>query len=139
MFVWLLCDWLSEIRNFLKVKWEGIKWLSQTFTFLHFDLCEFKFFSNTKPSREDDITHLIKWKGDFEKIWTFFGNILNSETLSNSMISMREDKMPSSKLMKYESGVSTKQFSSPFEIIFNLELFGFLFKLFFYKNKIYGT
>ena len=33
-----------------------------------------------------------------EKIWISFGNILNLETLSNSMIFMREDKMTSSKL-----------------------------------------
>ena len=38
----------------------------------------------------------------FEKIWIPFGTISNSETLSNSMIFMREDKMTSSKHMKYE-------------------------------------
>ena len=36
MFACLLCDWLTEsewIWKFLKVKWEGIKGLSQTFNF----------------------------------------------------------------------------------------------------------
>ena len=38
----------------------------------------------------------------FEKICIPFGTITNSETLCNSMIFMREDKMTSSKHMKYE-------------------------------------
>ena len=49
-----------------------------------------------------------------ENIWISFGNISNSETLSNSMIFMREDKMTSSKHMKYELGVSKDQIQSPF-------------------------
>ena len=57
------------------------------------------------------------------------------------MIFMREDKMTSSNVMKYELEVSNNEIESPFEVIlkptFNLELFG-LFKLFFSKNKIYG-
>ena len=61
----------------------------------------------------------------FENIWISFGNISNSETLCNSMIFMREDKMTSSKHMKYELGVLKNQIQNPFEIIFNLELFGF--------------
>ena len=45
----------------------------------------------------------------FEKIWILFGNISNSETLSNSMIFTREDKMTSSKHMKYELEVQKDQ------------------------------
>ena len=41
-----------------------------------------------------------------ENIWISFENISNSETLSNSMIFMREDKMTSLNYMKYELGVS---------------------------------
>ena len=51
----------------------------------------------------------------FEKIWISFGNIFNSETSSNSMIFMREDKMTSSNYMKYELGVSKDQIQSLFE------------------------
>ena len=47
-------------------------------------------------------------KKGFEKIWIPFGTISNSETLCNSMIFMREDKMTSSKHMKYELEVSKK-------------------------------
>ena len=60
------------------------------------------FHHKTLEGRWYDFFHLIKWKGFFEKIWILFGNISNSETLSNSMIFMREDKMTSSKHMKYE-------------------------------------
>ena len=45
----------------------------------------------------------------FEKLCIPFANILNSETLSNSMTFMREDKMNSSNRMKYELGVSKNQ------------------------------
>ena len=41
-------------------------------------------------------------------------NISNSETLCNSMIFTSEDKMTSSKHMKYELGVSNDQIQSPF-------------------------
>ena len=50
----------------------------------------------------------INEKG-FENIWISFGNISNSETLCNSMSFMREDKMTSSKHMKYELEVSKNQ------------------------------
>ena len=76
----------------------------------------------------------------FEKIWIPVGTISNSETLSNSMIFMREDKMTSSKHMKYELGVSKKRkIKIHFEIIFNIGVIWVLFKLFFSKNKIYGN
>ena len=51
------------------------------------------------------------------------------------MIFTREDKMTSSNYMKYELGVSKDQFQSPFEIIFNLELFGFYSNYFCPKIK----
>ena len=66
-------EWNS---NFLKVKWEGIKGISQTFIF-HLDFREFKFFSNTKPSKEDDMTSSIYlndkgfWK-HLNFIWKIF-------------------------------------------------------------------
>ena len=75
----------------------------------------------------------------FENIWISLGNISNSETLSNSTIFMREDKMTSSKHMKYELGVSKNQIQSPFENYFQFGLIWVLFKLFFSKNKIYGN
>ena len=64
-----------------------------------------------------------------------FGTISNSETLCNSMIFMREDKMTSSKHMKYELGVSKYQIQVLLEIIFNLELFGFYSNYFSPKIK----
>ena len=52
------------------------------------------------------------------------------------MIFMSEDKMTSSKHMKYELGVSKDQIQSPFRIIFfNLELFGFYSNYFSPKIK----
>ena len=112
-FDWLL-DWLTEsewIRNFLKVKWEGIKGLSQTFIFAFWSpWIQIIFKYKTLERRWYDFFHLkYKWKG-FLKIFEFhLENIFNSETLCNSMIFMREDKMTSSNYMKYELGVSKDQ------------------------------
>ena len=59
----------------------------------------------TLERRWYDFFHLIKWKRVLENIWVSFGNIPNSETLCDSMIFMREDKITSSNYMKYELGV----------------------------------
>ena len=60
MIVCLIVVWLIEWNSkLLKAKWEGIKGLSQTFIFCFYDLHKFKFFSNTKPWREDDMTSSI--------------------------------------------------------------------------------
>ena len=59
------------------------------------------FHHKTLEWRWYDFFHLNKWKG-FEKIWIPFGNISYSETLCNSMIFVREDKITSSNYMKYE-------------------------------------
>ena len=77
-------------------------------------------------------------KRGVENIWISFENISNSETSSNSMIFMREDKMTSSKQMKYELGVSKDLFKVPLQLFFNIGVIWVLFKLFFSKIKIYG-
>ena len=69
-----------------------------------------------------------------ENIWISFENISNSETSSNSMIFMREDKMTSSKHTKYELGVSKDQIQSPLGNYFNLEYLGFI-QIIFLQNK----
>ena len=59
-------DWLkvSEIRNFLKVKWEGIKGLSQTFFFAFmFSVNSNSFHHKTLERRWYDFFHLFKWQG----------------------------------------------------------------------------
>ena len=105
---WLF-DWLTEsewIRNLLKVKWEGIKGLSQTFILLLWSPW-IQILFTTKPWREDDMTSSIYLndKGCW-KYLNSFENISDSGTLCNSMIFMRADKMTSSNYMKYELGVS---------------------------------
>ena len=80
----------------------------------------------------------FKMKKGFEKIWISFGNIFNSETLSNSSIFMREDKMTSSKCMKYELEVLKELNSKFFWIYFQFGVIWVLIKLFFSKNKIHG-
>ena len=120
----------------LKVKWEGIKGLSQTFIF---HLCSpwililFKY--KTLEWRWYDFFHFLKWNGVFENIWISFGKIFpNSETLCNSMIFMREDKMTSSKHMKYESEVLRELNSKSFWNYFQFGVFGF-YSNYFLQNK----
>ena len=136
-----LIDWLkvSAIRNFLKVKWEGIKGLSQTFIFAFMiSVNSNSFHHKTLERRWHDFFHLFKWQGVL-KIFEFHLKIFHiSETLINSMIFTREDKMTSSKHMKYELEL-LKELNSKFH--WNYFQFGIvwvLFKLFFSKNRIYG-
>ena len=74
----------------------------------------------------------------FENIWIPFGTISNSETLSNSMIFMREDKITSSKHMKYELEVLKELNSKSHWNYFQFGVIWVLFKLYPSKNKIYG-
>ena len=77
---WIDCliDWLkvSGIRNLLKVKWEGIKGLSQTFILLLWSPW-IQILFTTKPWREDDMTSSIYlnnkgcWKY-LNFIWKYF-------------------------------------------------------------------
>ena len=72
----LIVVWLSEwIRNFLKVKWEGIKGLSQTFIF-HFmtSMNSNSFHHKTLERRWHDFFHLFKWQGVL-KIFEFHSKI----------------------------------------------------------------
>ena len=58
------CVKLSEIRNFLKVKWEGIKGLSQTFIFAFMiSVNSNSFHHKTLERRWHDFFHLFKWQG----------------------------------------------------------------------------
>ena len=58
------CLKVSEIRNFLKVKWEGIKGLSQTFIFAFMiSMNSNSFHHKTLERRWHDFFHLFKWKG----------------------------------------------------------------------------
>ena len=111
MIVWLI-DWKwVEFEIFLKVKWEGIKGLSQTFIFAFMIFVNSNTFHHkTLQRRWHDFFHLFKWKGVL-KIFEFHLRIFsNSETLSNSMIFTSEDKMTSSNYMKYELGVQRIKF-----------------------------
>ena len=67
------------------------------------------------------------------------GIFSTSETLCNSMISMREDKMTSSEHTKYELEVLKELNSKSHWNYFQFGVIWFLFKLFFSKNKIYGN
>ena len=125
---------LSEIRNLLKVKWEGIKGLSQTFIFILISVNSNSFHHKTLERRWHDFFHLFKWKGVL-KIFEFHLKIFPiSETLCNSMIFTREDKMTSSKHMKYELGISKNQIENPFWNYFQFGVIWVLFKLFFLQK-----
>ena len=64
-------------------------------------------------------------KGIFENIWIPFGNVSNSKTLCNSMIFIREDKMNSSKHMKYDMDVSKNSNLKSLWNYFQFGVFGF--------------
>ena len=129
---------MSEIRNFSKVKWEGIKGLCQTFI-LHLwtPWIQILFKYKTLERRWHDFFHLNQIKRVVENIRISFENISSSETLSNSMIFMSEDKMTSSKYMKYELEVSKKPNLTPLWNHFQFGVILVFIQIFFSKNKIY--
>ena len=75
-------------------------------------------------------------KGYLKIIEFHLENISNSETLCNSMIFTRGDKMTSSNYMKYELGVSKKlKFKIHLKVFFNIGLFEFYSNYFYPKIK----
>ena len=120
---------LVEIWNFLKVKWEGIKWLPQNFHLAFMiSMNSNSFHHKTLEGRWYDFFHLIKWKRVFENIWISFGNISNSETLCNSMIFMREDKMTSSNAKKESWKFQRIKLKVPLKLFWNpLSVWSYLF------------
>ena len=129
------CVKLSEIWNFLKDKWEGIKGHSQTFIFhLWFSWIQILF--TTKPWREDDMTSSI-YLNDEEcwKYLNFIWKIFPTEELYATQWFSREKIEWLLQIMKYELGVSKIKFKVLFEFIFNLELFEFYSNYFSPKIK----
>ena len=140
MFVWLWCGCLSEVEWNLKLS--QMRGNEMTFPNFHpciYDLHEFKLFHHkTLEWRWYDFFHLNKWKAfwkDLNSIRKYF----KFETLCNSMIFMREDKMTSSNYMKYELEVKKNQIESHLKVFWNslsnLELFVFYSNYFSPKNK----
>ena len=139
--VWLLVWNLSEIRNFLKVKWEGIKGLSQTFI-LHLwsSWIQILFKYETLERRWHDFFHLFKWQGVL-KIFEFHLKIFPIlELYATQWFSWEKIKWLLQMLRKRVGSFKEsnwKSFRSYFETHFQFGVIWFLFKLFFSKNKIY--
>ena len=117
----------------------GNEMTSQTFILAFWSQwIQSQFKHKTLEWRWHDFFHLFKWKG-LLKIFEFHLKIFQiQKTLSNSMIFMREDKMTSSKHMKYELEVLKELNSKSHWNYFQFGVIWVLFELFFSKNKIYG-
>ena len=133
------CVKLSEIRNFLEVKWEGIKGLSQTFIFAFWSPWVQILFKHETPERRwHDFFHLFKWQGVL-KIFEFHLRIFPILKLyATQWFSWEKIKW----LLQNIWNMSWEfQRNSNLKSILKLFQFGViwvLFKLFFSKNKIYG-
>ena len=133
-----LIDWLkvSEIRNFLKVKWEGIKGLSQTFILLLWSPW-IQILFITKPSREDDMTSSIYlnekgcWKY-LNFIWKYFPFL---KLYATQWFSREKIKWLLQNIWNMSWEFQRIKFKVLLEIIFNLELFGFYSNYFSPKIK----
>ena len=135
MIVWLIV-WKWVNSKLLKVKWEGIKGLSQNFIF-HSWSPWIQILFTTKPWREDDMTSSIfsKMKKGVENIWISFEIFPILKLYATQWFSREKIKWLLQKHMKYELGVSKVKFKVLLEIIFNLELFGFYSNYFSPKIK----
>ena len=130
-------DWNLKL---LKVKWEGIKGLSQTFIFFS-DLHEFKFFSNIKTleRRWHDFFHLFKWQGVL-KIFEFYLKLFPIHKLqATQWFSWEKIKWLLQNIwnMTWEFQRNSN-LKSIWNYYFSIWVIWVLFKLFFSKIKIYG-
>ena len=137
----VVCMKLTEIWNFLEVKWEGIKGLSQTFIFLHSwpPWIQILFKYKTLERRWHDFFHLIKWKG-YLKIFEFHLEIFQIQKLyATQLFSWEKIKW----LLQNIWNTSWELKGSNLKSFWNYFQFGviwILFKLFFFsKNNIYGN
>ena len=125
--VWLIVwKWL-EIENFLKVEWEGIKGLSQNFSSCILISLSSKFISLQNPRVK--IIWLLPFKEmkrGSKMIWISIWNILNLETLSNSMSSWGKIKWLLHIWRKRVGSfkeINWKSLWSYLKLIFHLKLF----------------
>ena len=122
---------LSEIRNFLKVKWEGIKGLSQTFIFAFWSPW-IQILFTTKPWREDDMTSSIYlndkgcWKY-LNFIWKIFPT---QELYATQWFSRAKIKWLLQNIWNMSWEFQRIKFKVLLNLIYNLELFEFYSKYF---------
>ena len=140
-FDWLF-DWLSVIEwnsKLLKVEWEGIKVLSQTFILLLWSPW-IQILFTTKPWRDDDMTSSIYlndkgcWKY-LNFIWKIF---LILKLYATQWFSWEEIKWLLQIIWNMSWEFQRIKFKVLLEIIFSIWSYWVLFKLFFSKNKIHG-
>ena len=136
MIVWLLCDWWSEIQNFLKVKWEGIKGLSQTSIFAFMiSVNSNPFHHKTLERRWHDFFHHLNDKG-LLKIFEFHLKIFSILKLYTTQWFSREKiKWLLQTIWNMSWEFKRIKFKVLLEIILNLELFGFYSNYFSPKIK----
>ena len=137
-FDWLF-DWLTQsewIWNFLKVKWEGIKGLSQNFHFLFWSSWVQILFT-TKPWREDDMTSSIYlndkrcWKY-LNFIWKIFPIL---ELYATQWFSRAKIKWLLQNIWNMSWEFQIIKFKVLLNLFFNLELFEFYSNYFSAKIK----
>ena len=126
---------MGEIRNFLKVKWEGIKGLSQlSFSFL-IPVNSNSFHHKTLERRWHDFFHLFKWQGVW-KIFEFHMKIFPILKLyATQWFSRAKIKWLLQNIWNMSWEFQRIKFKVFLEIIFNLELFGFYSNYFSPKIK----
>ena len=142
MFVWLWCGCLCEIdwnlKLFLKVKWEVMKWLSQTFT-LHLwsPWIQILFKYKTLERRWHDFFHLINWKG-YLKIFEFRLELFQIQKLyATQWFSWEKIKW----LLQIVWNMSWKFQRIKLKILLKLFLiwsYVIFIQIIFLQNKIYG-
>ena len=132
-------DWLTKsewIQNFLKVKWEGIKGLSQTFIFaVMISMNSNSFLHKTLERRWHDFFHLFKWQGVLE-IFEFHLRIFQILKLyATQWFSRAKIKWLLQNIWNMSWEFQRIKFKVLLGIIFNLELFGFYWNYFSPKIK----
>ena len=131
------CVKFSEFENFLKVNWEGIKGLSQTFIFLHLCSSWIQILSHheTLERRWHDFLHYLNDKGCW-KYLNFIWKIFPIQKLYGTQwFSRAKIKWLLQNIWNMSWEFQRIKFKVLLEIIFNLELFGWYWNYFSPKIK----
>ena len=135
MIVWLI-DWKWVNSKLLKVKWEGIKGLSQTFIFAFMiSMNSNSFHHKTLERRWHDFFHLFKWKGVL-KIFEFHLRIFPILKLyATQWFSRAKIKWLLQNIWNMSWEFQRIKFKVLLNLFFNLELFEFYSNYFSPKIK----
>ena len=129
------CVKLSEIQNFMKFKWEGIKGLSQNFIFFAFmiSMNSNSFHLKTLDRRWHDFFHLNKWKGFWKYLNSIWGIFQIQKLYATQWFSWEKIKWLLRNIWNMSWKFKRIKFKIHLKLFFNLGYLSFIQIIFLHK------